>query len=126
MITTQTLDAGIMVYETLSELLPTFPIIATEGVEGPFAVYRRTGITGRDTKDRYDYEETVTMEVIITDTDYDRGLDTAKKAKKALEARRGKWRDLVICRVKMIAADEDWHSNAFIQRLLFTVTIDNS
>lgn len=126
MIKTETLDIGMFIHETLKPFVATYPVVAEMGTQSPFAVYRRTATGVRDTKDRYNYEETVQMDITVTATAYPEAVEIAKTVKTALEGYRGRWRELYISRIELTGADEDWHSDAYIQRLLFNISIDKS
>lgn len=125
-ISDSTLQLGRLVHERLEPVLPTFPIVAEKGSPQPFAVYRRQGIRLHDTKDRFSFEEIVSMEVIITASSYPQSVELAMKVKQALSGLRGTWEGLVISSISLVNADEEWVSDSYIQRLYFEIIIDNS
>lgn len=124
MIATQIFDIGGLINELLDGILAVYPIVAEKGAPTPFAVYRRTATLGRNTKDRYDYEETVQYEINVVTQGYPQGIELAKAVKKALEGKRGKWGNLRVTAIRMTGADERWSADTFVQTLFFSITID--
>lgn len=121
---TETLNLGTLFYGLMNPLLPTFPIIAEQGTPQPFAVYRRTGVTLPYTKDRYNYEEVASYEVIITASTYPECVRLAQDVKARLDGLRGEWEGNHITEIKLTNTDEDWHNDGYIQRLYFTIKTD--
>lgn len=122
---TDNLEIGTFIKEQLENILPTYPIISDKGIEGSFCVYRRTGFVAHDSKDIYNYEETITMEIIIVSPKYKESIKLAQSTKDRLEAYRGKWRTTHITSIVLDNCNEDWSNDAYIQRLYFTINIDN-
>lgn len=122
---TESLEIGLFLKEQINPLIPVYPVMAGKETPFPFATYRRTGFRPKDSKDRSNYEETVNLEIAVYSKHYAEGLGLAAKIKDRLEKLRGKWRDLVICGITMTDADEGWGSEVCVQRLFFSIDLDN-
>ena len=86
---TSSLKIGRVIHEQLNDIIRIFPIIADKGVEGNFAVYRRTALNVSDTKDLYNYEEVAYMDIIVVSSTYDNSVELAQAIKIRLEAVNG-------------------------------------
>lgn len=122
---TDNLEIGTFITEQLNEILPTYPIISDKPTESPFCVYRRTGFISKNTKDRFNYEETISIEIILCATTYKDSITLAQRVKDKLEAFYGIWRNTFINCISLENTNEDWSNDAYIQRLYFTIDIDN-
>ena len=123
--TTDCLEIGEFVFDMINDILPTFPIIAEQSTNLPFAVYKRVGYQGRDTKDRYNYEETITVEIIACANKYKESLKLASEIKNKLEYAKGVWRNTYITNVSLMATSEDYSNEVYVQRMTFDISIDN-
>lgn len=126
---TSSLKIGRVIHEKLKDIIRIFPIIADKGVEGNFAVYRRTALNVSDTKDLYNYEEVAYMDIIVVSSTYDSSVELAQAIKIRLEATRGdfetaKEEAITIGSIEMTNASEDWQNDAYIQRLTFKINIE--
>lgn len=122
---TDNLDFGTFIIEKIDDIIPVYPIIADKGATYPFCVYRRTGFVPKNTKDIYNYEEIISIEIIIASTSYKESIKLAQKIKDTLECYRGRWRTTTINQILMDNCNEDWSNDAYIQKLYFTVSLDN-
>lgn len=122
---TENLEIGTFIKEQLESILPVYPIIADKGSEGSFCVYRRTGFVAKDSKDMWNYEETINLEIIIASQTYKDSIKLAQLIKDKLEAFRGHWRATYINNIVLDNCNEDWSNDSYIQRLYFTINIDN-
>lgn len=122
---TDNLEFGTFLNEKLDNIIPVYPIIADKGASYPFCVYRRTGFLPKNTKDIYNYEEIMNIEVIIASTSYKESIKLAQKVKDTLEGYRGEWRTTTINSIEMNNSNEDWSNDAYIQKLYFTISLDN-
>lgn len=122
---TDNLEIGTFITEQINEILPTYPIISDKNTNLPFCVYRRTGFTSKNTKDRFNYEETVNLEIIICTSTYKESIKLAQKVKDKLEAYYGVWRNTFINGIYLDNTNEDWSNDMYLQRLYFTLEIDN-
>lgn len=122
---TDTLEIGSFILEKLDNIISTYPIVADSGASYPFCLYRRIGFKGNDSKDIYNHEETVNIEIIIAATTYKESIKLAEKVKDTLEKLRGEWRNTVINHIIMDNSNEDFSSDAYLQKLYFTISLDN-
>lgn len=123
---TDNLEIGTFIKEQLDDIVTTYPIIADKGANGNYCLYRRTGFTAHNSKDIYNYEETINIEIIIVaNTTYKDSIILAQKVKDKLEAFIGRWRTTFINNITLDNCNEDWSNDAYIQRLYFTFNIDN-
>lgn len=126
---TSSLKIGRVIHDRLKDIIRIFPIIADKGVEGNFAVYRRTALNESDTKDLYNYEEVAYMDIIVVSSTYDKSVELAQSIKIRLEATKGdfetaKEEAITIGDIEMTNASEDWQNDAYIQRLTFKINIE--
>lgn len=123
---TQSLRIGTFIFERLNPLVPTYPNVAEQGARFPFATYHLNGFAARDTKDRYNYEETLIVEVdVVASTAMER-TETACRIKETLEGWRGEWEGTQVTDVALTNASDLWKDDAFIMQLFFSISIDNS
>lgn len=122
---TDNLEIGTFLLEQLEEILPTYPIIADKGATANYCVYRRTGFRAKNTKDRFNYEETISMEIIIVAKTYKESVKLAKQVKEKLEGFVGNWRTTHINNIYLDNTNEDWANDFYLQKMYFTFEIDN-
>lgn len=122
---TDNLEIGQFIKETLDCIVPIFPIIAEKGCAYPFCVYRRTGFVAKNTKDVYDYESTISIELIIASQTYKESIRLAQQVKDKLEGYRGNWRTTTITGIYLDNCNEDFSDDAYIQRLYFTINVND-
>lgn len=118
------MDIGKAINAMLSTVLPSYPIIAEQGANFPFSVYRRLGYYPKNTKDVYNYEETVVIEVNIAATTYAESVELAQRVKDVLEHNRGTYENLNINDITMVDATEDWLNEAYIQSMRFNIDLE--
>lgn len=126
---TSSLKIGRVVNQILSNILPTYPIVAEKGTQYPFAVYRRTGLQTANTKDIYNTVEYATVEIIVAATTYNESLKYAQDVKIRLENQRGfsesaKEEDIKITDVFLTGASEDFVNDAYVQYMTFVFHIE--
>lgn len=126
---TSSLKIGRVIHHRLNDIIRIFPIIAEKGVEGNFAIYRRTSLSTDDTKDLYNYEEVAVMEIVVVASNYNNSVDLAQAIKIRMEATKGDFETeceeaISINNVEMTNASEDWQNDSYIQRLTFEITIE--
>lgn len=122
---TENLEIGTFIIEQLEDILPIFPIVSENGVSYPFALYRRTGMTSKNSKDIYNHEEHISIEIIVASSSYKESIKFAGLIKEKLEGLRGTWRNTWINNIVMDNSNEDWSNDAYIQKLYFTINLDN-
>lgn len=123
---TDNLEFGTFINEFVDDICTTYPIIADKGATYPFCVYRRTGFIAKNTKDVYNYESVISMELIVASTKYKESVILAQKIKDKLEGYRGEWRTTRINKIVLDNTNEDWANDAYIQRLYFTISLDDA
>lgn len=126
---TSSLKIGRVIHSNLKDIIRIFPIIADKGITGDFAVYRRTSLTPSDTKDLYNFEEVAYMDVIVVSANYNDSLELAQAVKIRMESVTGSFETdkeeaIIIDKIEMINASEDWQNDAYIQRLTFKINIE--
>lgn len=94
-----------------------FPLIANEGTDFPFLVYRRASYVPENTKDYED--EKVTIEIVIAANTYVESLDIANSVADALN---GKEDDL-ISDITIQNLYEDYADDTFLQYITIQVSI---
>lgn len=119
------LEIGTFIKEQLEEILPVYPIIADKGAEGNFGLYRRTAFISKNTKDIFNYEETISMEIYICSQTYKESVSLAQKVKDKLESFKGIFKNTFITNIYLENANEDFNNDVYLQRLYFIIDIDN-
>lgn len=114
-----TLKLGKAIAELLSPILPVYAVIADHGATYPCAVYKRTGLIPKPSKDFYNTVEESNIEIYIAAIDYQESIDLALKVKDILEYRNKSVGVFPILNCQLIDASEDWKDDAFIQILTF-------
>lgn len=121
---TRNMNVGKAVNTMLSTVLPAYPIIAEQGANFPFCTYRRMGYYARNTKDIFNYEETITIEVMIAAQTYAESIELAQRVKDMLEGNRGVYENLKINDITMTDASEDFIADTYVQRMQFNIDLD--
>lgn len=119
------LQIGKAIYTILAgkDIKKVYPLVADEGTTFPFIVYRRTGLQPANTKDRFNYSELATMELIVAAESYLDSIMLAEQVKDILEHTRGTYNNIKIGEINLISADEDYLEDAFVQKLTFNIEI---
>ena len=114
---------GRAIFDILEGIENVYPLVVDKSVKFPFVVYRRTGMQAANTKDRYSYSETATVEIIVASNDYEESIDVASKVLHRLEHTRGKFNNIEIYETELIDTDEDYIEDTYIQKLTFKIEI---
>lgn len=117
------LQIGKAIKTILSGIDKVYPLVADKGTTYPYVVYRRSGLYPSTTKDRYNYRELATVELLVAANSYNESIDIAEQVKGKMEHTRGKFNDFSIGDITLVNADEDYIENAFLQRLNFQIEI---
>ena len=96
-----------------------YPIIIKQGTTYPFIVYRRTNIIPQYTKD-YHLKDNVIIEISNVSDSYETSIIMASLVRNILEDKRFEG----IESIKIESADEDYIDDAYIQTLIFNITIN--
>lgn len=122
---TKNLEIGTFIKEQIDPICTTYPVIADKGAEGNYCVYRRTGFVAKNTKDLYDYESTISIEIIVVAKSYKESIRLAQGIKDKLEGYRGTWNRTDITSIFLENTNEDWNNDFYLQRLYFTIHVDD-
>lgn len=117
------LEIGKAIFTILKGIKNVYPLVADQGTEYPFVIYRRVNLSHANTKDRFNYQEVATVEVVVAANNYTESVELAKQVMYRLEHTRGLYNDISINEIKMIGAEEDFIEDAFVQKLTFEVEI---
>lgn len=117
------LEIGKAIFTILKGIKNVYPLVADQGTTYPFVVYRRASLQHSNTKDRFNYQELATVEVIVAASSYKESIMLAREVMYKMEHTRGKYDDISISEIKLINAEEDYIEDAFIQKLTFNVEI---
>lgn len=119
------LQIGKAIYSILADngITNVYPLVADEGTTFPFIVYRRIGLTPSSTKDRFNYKEMATVELIVASSTYDSGVELAEQVKSTLLGKRGTYNEINIGDIYLEDADEDYLEDTFVQKLTFNIEI---
>lgn len=121
---------GKVIVQELKDLIDVFPIVAPNGTQGNFAVYKRLNLEVDNTKDIYNYIEKTDIAITIVTDKYDDGLQLATNIKMYLEHLKGiyktsKEEDININDVTLIDASEDWNNDKYLQTMIFQISLYN-
>lgn len=119
------LQIGKAIYAILASnnINKVFPLVADEGTTFPFVVYKRSGLEPSDTKDRYNFSELATLDIIVAANTYEESISLAERIKDILEHSRGAYNGINIGGITLDDADEDYLEDTFIQKLTFKIEI---
>jgi hypothetical protein len=102
-----------------------FPIDAKLSTKFPFCVVRRTGMNDFSSKDGI-YEDQITVSLIVVDDNYFGSIEIANEIRNWLEAHRYSDDTINITQMRLTSSTEGYLNDAYIQELIFTITIQNS
>lgn len=90
-----------------------YPLIADVDTTFPFIVYKRTGISPADSKDRFIFDEDVFVDIVVASDKYNESIEIAELVRTSLE--KGSY--MGIKDIQLVDADEDYFEDTFIQKL---------
>jgi hypothetical protein len=120
------LKVGKIVYSKIGSLVNNrcYPLIAENGTTYPFIIYQRDSLDSMFCKDGV-YEDEVNVSVrVVTDT-YNAGIDLAQSVREAMTFNNYTIEDGGTYTSLMVQADEEFSNDAYIQTLIFRITINN-
>ena len=117
------LAVGKAIFSMLEGIKNVYPLVVDKNVKFPFVVYRRTGMQAANSKDRFCYSETATVEIIVASDNYNESIDVASIVLYRLEHTRGEFNDIIISEIELLDADEDFIEDTYIQKLTFKIEI---
>lgn len=126
---TSSLKVGRVIAEELKDIVTTYPIIADKGANFPFLTWRRIGWRGIDSKDRYNLQDTATLELVIAATSYKESLELAQAVMVRLNHRAQREYEtateepIFLDDITLINATEEYADNAYVQVMTFEVKV---
>jgi len=120
------LRIGKIVYSKIGSLVNNrcYPLIAENGTTYPFIIYQRDSLDSTFCKDGV-YEDEVNVSVrVVTDT-YNEGIDLAQSVREAMTFNNYTIEDGGTYTSLMVQADEEFTNDAYVQTLIFRITINN-
>ena len=115
-----TVRIGEAIYKILKPFQNVYAVIADEGTEFPFIVYKRTSGYSQSSKDGI-YSVNATISMMIATDDYEEGVDLADRVIKTMEEAKGKIAGFDIWQIRMTDSSESFTGEAFVQELRFNV-----
>lgn len=101
-----------------------FPYPAIEGTGFPFITYEMQGLEPYYTKDRADFQDSVTVEILIWSTDYSEKLAIAAGIYGALQNKSGVIDGFDISGIQRVNESEMFIENVFGQSIVFRIDIN--
>lgn len=122
------ISIGIHIYERLkssAELTKLvgekiYPLSTKKQTTFPFIIYKRTGLTPNEIKDRYGSGDNVVVDVVVADNNYTNSINIAEAVRVALEHKGGDYALFSVNDAKLAACDEDFIEETYIQQLTFS------
>lgn len=128
-----TLNIGSFIYETmindetLTETLGVgdniFPIVAEEGTNTPFIIYRRVGLISNCSKDGT-YEDVVRVEIRAVCSTYEQSINIISRIRELFEKQYFRYDNMEINDVTIESASENYEYNAFTQLITLNLKIN--
>ena len=114
---------GKAIYELCNPIVRSFPIVAEQGANYPFMVYRRTSHNSQNTKDRYNYLVSISMELVIVSDRYEDSVNLSQQVWEALDKDGGVIAGVEIQEIRVTSTSEDYINDAYVQRLQIEVDV---
>ncbi|MBD5113133.1 MAG: hypothetical protein HDT42_11485 [Ruminococcaceae bacterium] len=86
-------------------------------------VYRRTSHNSQNTKDRYNYLVTISMELVIVSDRYEDSVNLSQQVWEALDKKGGVIAGVEIQEIRVTSTSEDYINDAYVQRLQIEVDV---
>ena len=120
------LRIGKIVYSKIGSLVNNrcYPLIAENGTTYPFIIYQRDSLDSTFCKDGV-YEDEVNVSVRVVTDSYNAGIDLAQSVREAMTFNNYTIEDGGTYTSLMVQADEEFSNDAYIQTLIFRITINN-
>lgn len=129
-----TRNIGSFIYDTMinDEILTKtlkvgdniFPIVAEEGTNYPFIIYKRTGLVSNGCKDGY-YEDTTRVEIRTVCSTYEQSINIINRIRELFERQHFVYNGMEINDVTIEGASENYEYNAFTQLLNLNLKIND-
>lgn len=120
------LRIGKIVYSKIGSLVNNrcYPLIAENGTTYPFIIYQRDSLDSTFCKDGV-YEDEVNVSVRVVTDSYNAGIDLAQSVREAMTFNNYTIEDGGTYTSLMVQADEEFSNDAYVQTLIFRITINN-
>jgi hypothetical protein len=120
------LKVGKIVYSKIGSLVNNrcYPLIAENGTTYPFIIYQRDSLDSTFCKDGV-YEDEVNVSVRVVTDSYNAGIDLAQSVREAMTFNNYTIEDGGTYTSLMVQADEEFSNDAYVQTLIFRITINN-
>lgn len=120
------LRIGKIVYSKIGSLVNNrcYPLIAENGTTYPFIIYQRDSLDSTFCKDGV-YEDEVNVSVRVVTDSYNAGIDLAQSVREAMTFNNYTIEEGGTYTSLMVQADEEFSNDAYIQTLIFRITINN-
>ena len=124
------LKIGKVIHDELRDIIDVYPVIAPQNTSGVFGVYRRTALSVDNTKDIFNHEEIVTMEIAIIAPTYLESIEKAMNVKFYLEHLHGQFETKMdehinIADITLVDSSEEWTNDMYVQIMQFRIKIYN-
>lgn len=103
-----------------------FPLSTKTSTTFPFIVFKRSGLVPNYTKDRHDTGDNCTVEVLVFDDNYFNSIKVAELVRSALENKKGEYDMFSVVSAKVLLSDEEFMSDTFIQRIIFSFETESN
>lgn len=102
-----------------------YPVIAEQTTNYPFIIYYRNSIVNTSFNKDGSVEDDVSFSITVVSTKYNESADLANEIRKIFEKKQIPNNLMRITNSRLIAIDESYEDNAYVQRLTFSCTVNN-
>lgn len=102
-----------------------YPVIAEQTTNYPFIIYYRNSIVNTIFNKDGSVEDDVSFSITVVSTKYNESADLANEIRKIFEKIQIPNNLMRITNSRLIAIDESYEDNAYVQRLTFSCTVNN-
>jgi len=102
-----------------------YPVIAEQTTNYPFIIYYRNSIVNTIFNKDGSVEDDVSFSITVVSTKYNESADLANEIRKIFEKKQIPNNLMRITNSRLIAIDESYEDNAYVQRLTFSCTVNN-
>ncbi len=129
---THALRVGRVINDQLKDIIKCYPVVAENGADYPFLTWKRTSLGSENSKDIYNLQDTVTMELAIAARTYSESLELAERVAERLDHIRGQerrhhgnpeHRPLFIADIDIVDSSEEYVANVYVQVLVIEVRL---
>ena len=102
-----------------------YPVIAEQTTNYPFIIYYRNSIVNTIFNKDGSVEDDVSFSITVVSTKYNESADLANEIREIFEKKQIPNNLMRITNSRLIAIDESYEDNAYVQRLTFSCTVNN-